>query len=273
MSILSKTSLLSPVFGTYIRRKGLPADPPQIELVEQYVFELMSHDEQLSPEFRRILRNIKLFRYALYSNSFINSNLSLFEIDDEDDVSDIAYAYMKTHTYISSTVYIMLRNAMNKRGMKYLTYSSISEYSYTAIHKWAYDFKKFIIKAEGESGLKTIETILNYISLFRLDDRDVHETSIYEYLTDMKLWIFIQQFVEPLRYDQITETCKYYILDTCNRFGNEIKELFIEPLEGYEDDFSKRILDGTLGAILKEHNLKCDFIESTKLIKITPAEQ
>lgn len=274
MSIIAKAPILSPVFATYLRRKAPEklccsvrsnsVDP------ESYIFDLMDNDDQLSIELRYIINDTKLYRYALYSNSFINSNLSLFELDNEDDLSDIAYAYMKTHTYISNTIYIMLRNEMNKRGMKYLSYSSISDYSYTAMHKWAYDFKRFVIKADGESGIKTIETILNFISLFHLDDRDIHETTIYAYITDMKIWRFLRQFVEPLHYEQITDTCKSYILDMSNKvahMGDKVAhntiEIFIEPLEGYEDEFRQRIFDGTLNAILKEHNINVESYNST----------
>lgn len=278
MSVVLKSPMFSPVFGTYLRRKAPAVDQSKINQVETYVFDLMNSDDQLSAELRHMLNNTKLFRYALYSNSFINSNLSLFEIKDEDDLSDIAYAYMKTHTYISSTVYIMLKNEMNKRGMKYLTFSSISGYAYTAMHKWAYDFKRFAIKADGEAGLKTIETVSNFISLFYLDDRDVHETTIYAYLTDMKLWRFIQQYVKVLHYDQTTETCKKYILDACSRFVNNITEIFIEPLEGYEDDFSQRIFDGSLNTILKDHNIRCDIVDGSIhncsiLIRVRPTGQ
>lgn len=278
MSIIAKSPILSPVIATYLRRKVPLREQSQIALLESYIFDLMDNDDQLSIELRYIINDTKLYRYALYSNSFINSNLSLFELDNEDDLSDIAYAYMKTHTYISNTVYIMFRNEMNKRGMKYLSYSSISDYSYTAMHKWAYDFKRFVIKADGESGIKTIETILNFISLFHLDDRDIHETTIYAYITDMKIWRFLRQLVEPLHYEQITDTCKSYILDTINKVDNmdnfvAHKEIFIEPLEGYEDDFKQRIFDGTLNVILKEHSVRCDIVaggitDSSVLIRV-----
>lgn len=274
MSIIAKAPILSPVFATYLRRKAPEKLCCSVRsnsvAPESYIFDLMDNDDQLSIELRYIINDTKLYRYALYSNSFINSNLSLFELDNEDDLSDIAYAYMKTHTYISNTIYIMLRNEMNKRGMKYLSYSSISDYSYTAMHKWAYDFKRFVIKADGESGIKTIETILNFISLFHLDDRDIHETTIYAYITDMKIWRFLRQFVEPLHYEQITDTCKSYILDMSNFVAHT--EIFIEPLEGYEDDFKQRIFDGTLNAILKEYNIRCDIVrgvtDSSVLIRV-----
>lgn len=256
MDIISKAPVLSPVFATYLRRKALLGDQSKVDLLESYMFDLMANDDQLSPELRFIINDTKLYRYALYSNSFINSNLSLFELNDEDDLSDIAYAYMKTHTYISSTVYIMLKNEMNKRGMKYLSYSSISNYSYTAMHRWAYDFKRFIIKADGEAGIKTIETIVNFISLFHLDDVDIHETSIYAYITDMKIWRFLRQLVEPLHYEQIMNFCLNYILKTYNLIGKD--ELFIESIEGYEDYFSQMILDGSLNELLKKYNIKAD---------------
>lgn len=121
--------------------------------------------------------------YAIYSNDVLLSLSWFHEIDEDYDLSKLAYVYMSTHPTFSAYLFNKIRNEMVNREIKYLEGGNDLVYSTnTGAHIWCYIYDNYDFED------KDIINIILFLSLFDLNMKDHKNNTINDLLTKMKVW-------------------------------------------------------------------------------------
>lgn len=156
--------------------------------------------------------------YAIYSNDVLLSLSYFHEIDEDYDLSKLAYVYMTYHPTFSAYLFNKIRDEMVKREIKYLEGGDDLVYSTnTGAHIWCYIYKDYDFED------KDIINIILFLSLFDLNMKDHKNNTIADLLTKMKVWPRLKEKMNLLEVIKLNDSVKEADLNT--------------DAQGYIDDF------------------------------------
>lgn len=156
--------------------------------------------------------------YAIYSNDVLLSLSWFHEINEDYDLSKLAYAYMSTHPTFSAYLFNKIRNEMVNQEIKYLEGGDDLVYSTnTGAHIWCYIYENYDFED------KDIINIVLFLSLFDLDMVDFKGNTITDLLTKMKVWPRLKEKMNLLEVIRLNDSIK---VDDLNADARDYMEVF-----------------------------------------------
>lgn len=119
-------------------------------------------------------------KFETSDNSYIEDHITEFYLDQNADISEIAYAYLRTHPIPSISVIMLFDDFLCKKGLKHIPSNNHDIGS--PLHLWAKTHKGYCPRREGVIEMDTIISIYRMCSLFNLNEVDKDNKKAFEYI-------------------------------------------------------------------------------------------
>ena len=179
-------------------------------------------------------------KFETSSNDYIENHITEFYLDQDADISEIAYAYLRSHPIPSISVIMLFDDFLYKKGLRYIPSNNHDIGS--PLHLWAKTHKGYRPEVRNKDDIVMNRySIYRMLPLFDLDEVDKDNKTAFEYIKRTGL-IFMtedmyesgkdKEFKVDIRSHDIIDEYNEQISDLIDVYSYEnaiqLKKIFLE---------------------------------------------
>ena len=161
-------------------------------------------------------------KFETSSNDYIENHITEFYLDQNADISEIAYSYLRTHPIPSISVIMLFDDFLCKKGLKHIPSNNSGIGS--PLHLWAKTHKGYRPEVRnGNDIVMNRYSIYRMLPLFDLDEVDEDNKTAFEYIKRTGLIFMTEDMYESGKDKEFKVDIKSE--DIVDEYNNQISDL------------------------------------------------